>query len=214
MKKVYSLIFFVVLLLPLFYFNLGRFLDVTEKPVKLDLIVCLGGGGMERIKTSVDLFLQGYSKSDRLLLTGNEVSTLGKKRGKKDFRIEYIYKYGEEIKFDYIPSPNSTREEIKVIKMYMKKHALNSALIVTDPTHSRRVSLLTSLVSVKGDEKMIFLEIDSGVEWWDREHYYMNKTARRLAMREIVKIPYNFFAYTVENLQEIVKSFNNSQERI
>ena len=37
-----SLLFFLFLIYS--FLNLGNFLDITQKPTKTDLIVCLGGG--------------------------------------------------------------------------------------------------------------------------------------------------------------------------
>ena len=68
--------------------------------------------------------------------------------------IPYIKKNHPDMNVVIDESPKNTKEEVLFIKKYMKDHAYKSALLVTDPPHSRRVSLLTSLVSVEGDERM------------------------------------------------------------
>jgi uncharacterized SAM-binding protein YcdF (DUF218 family) len=72
----------------------------------------------------------------------------------------------------------------------MKKHNYESALIVTDPTHSRRVKLLLSLIKVEGDGAMRFHIIDSGVAWWDSACYWCNKRSRTLVKSETLRILY------------------------
>ena len=109
----------------------------------------------------------------------------------------YVIKYHPEMGFIANSDPKNTMEEVLFIKNYMKEHAYRSALIVTDPPHSRRISLLTSMVSIEDDETMTFRIIDSGVKWWDKDNYYKNKRARGFVMQEIVKIPYNVIAYSI-----------------
>lgn len=77
----------------------------------------------------------------------------------------------------------------------MKKHGYKSALIVTDPPHSRRVSLLGSLISIPGNKKMTFRMISSDVEWWDAKNYYKNERARSFLIHESIRIIYSFFVY-------------------
>ena len=53
------------------FLNYGKYLDVTSKPVVSDIIVCLGGGGnLERMKKAVDLYKNGYSQKNILIVTG------------------------------------------------------------------------------------------------------------------------------------------------
>ena len=81
----------------------------------------------------------------------------------------------------------------------MQKNEYQSALIVTDPTHSRRVSQLFSFVSIPNDKDMTFTIVNSGVSWWDRETCYCcyNKRIRNLIKHEVIGIFYNFIAYSI-----------------
>ncbi len=72
----------------------------------------------------------------------------------------------------------------------MKKHSYKSALVVTSSPHSGRVKLLTSLISVEGDENMTFHMIASEVKWWDAEEYYKSKRARGSVMHEVMGMVY------------------------
>ena len=63
----------LIVFLPLFvllswgFLNLGKWLDVTQKPVNSDLVVCLGGGTIDRVKKSIELFEKGYANKFLLL---------------------------------------------------------------------------------------------------------------------------------------------------
>lgn len=170
----------------IFFFNLGKYLDVTQQPLKADIIVCLGGGSLERIQKAGLLYEEGYATKDALLLVGDA-----------EANIEYMRTYKPELGFVFDLEPENTGEEIYAVKRYMKAHGYKQALIVTHPSHSRRVSLLTSLISVEGDEEMSFRVIDSGVTWWDEERYYQNEIGRNAAMSEAVKLVYNFIGYGI-----------------
>ena len=176
-----------LLLLTFIFLHLGKWIDVTEKPVKADIIVCLGGGTIDRVKKSIELLEGGYADKQLFLLLGESW-----------YNQPYIKKNHADIPIVIDEGPKNTREEILFIKKYMKEHACTSALIVTDPTHSRRFSLLTSLISVEGDENMTFHMVASGVKWWDREYYYRHKVARDHVKWEMIKIPYNVMKYLIE----------------
>ncbi len=187
MKKIIFVMVAFLLLLTFVFLNLGKWIDVTEKPVKSDIIVCLGGGTIDRVKKSIELFEEGYADKQLFLLIGESW-----------YNQPYIKKNHADIPIVIDEDPKNTIEEILFIKKYMKDHAYSSALIVTDPTHSRRFSLLTSLISVEGDENMTFYMVSSNVKWWDREYYYKNKVAREQVKWEMIKIPYNFMKYLIE----------------
>jgi len=186
MKKVVFGFVAFLLLLTFVFLNLGKWVDVTEKPVKSDIIVCLGGGTIERVKKSIELLERGYARKHLFLLIGES-----------GYNQPYIAINHPDIPIVIDEHPKNTQEEVLFIKKYMKKHGYKSALIVTDPPHSRRVSLLTSLISVEGDETMTFRMIDSGVVWWNRGNYYNNTFARVYVKHEMIKIAYNCIAYGV-----------------
>ena len=159
---------------------MGKWVDVTEKPVKSDIVVCLGGGTIDLVKKSIELFEEGYADKQVFLLLGESW-----------YNQPYIKQNYPAMHILIDESPKNTKEEVLFIKKYLKKHGYRSALIVTDPPHSRRVSLLTSLLSVEGDENMIYYMIGSDVQWWDAGQYYMNEHARNSVMHESIKILYH-----------------------
>ena len=184
MRKVFWSFTILAVLMAFAWLNLGRFLDVTEAPVKSDIIVCLGGGTVDRVKRSIALLKEGYAKKEVFLLIGESW-----------YNQPYIKKNHPDINIVIDEGPKNTKEEVLFIKKHMKAHGYKSALIVTDPPHSRRVRLLTSLVNIEGDEAMRFHIAGSDVEWWNREHYYKNERAIGTVKNESIKILYSVAAY-------------------
>ena len=179
----YVIVIFVFILI-IFFFVAGKYLDITRKPIKSDLIVCLGGGGSKRIQKSMNLYNKGYSEQKLLLLTGHP-----------DTYKKYVKKYYPETKYIVSPRYNSTGQEIQFIKKYMAEHHYKSVMIVSAPYHTRRIKILTDLISVKNDEKFSYVFVSSGVSWWHRNKYYQNPRALKSALGEIVKIPYAYLYY-------------------
>lgn len=179
------IIIFVFIFIALFFFA-GKYLDITNKPIKSDLIVCLGGNYSKnnRIHKSISLYNKGYSKEKLLLLTGQT-----------DAYKKYVMKYYPETQYIVSPHYSSTGQEIQFLKQYMAEHHYKSVIIVSDPYHARRIKILTDLISVKNDEKFSYVFVSSGVSWWDRNKYYQTPRALQSALGEILKISYAYFYY-------------------
>ena len=189
-KQLSYLIVLLVLILVIIFFTAGKYLDITQKPIKSDLIICLGGGGSKRIQKSMDLYNEGYSEQKLLLLVG-----------KSDTYKKYVMEYYPETRYIVSAHYNSTAKEIRFIKKYMAENHYKSVIIVSDPPHTRRIKILTDLISVKNDEKFSYVFVSSGVSWWHKNKYYQNPQAFYFAFSEILKIPYTYLYYgLMENL--------------
>ncbi len=173
------------------FMNIGKYLDIGEEPAKSDLIVCLGGGEIDRIGKASELYLKGYSKSNTMLLTSDERSPINKERGERDNRINYFISRNLEINYIHFIDTKSTKKELEYIRDYMKISKFHSVLIVSDPPHMRRIKILSKKILQRyGVDYCI---VGGEPEWWDRDNYYTNPRAIMYAMREMVKIPYNMF---------------------
>lgn len=161
------------------FLNLGKWVDISQKPIKADIVVCLGGGTIDRVKKSIKLIKNGYAK--RFLLLGESW-----------YNQPYIKTNYPNLSVTINQTPKNTKEEVKFIIKYMKNFHYHTTLIVTDPPHTRRVKLLISKLSKKED-KLNFRLISSDVRWWNKELYYQNKRARDFVFNEVVKNLYFFF---------------------
>ena len=189
-------------LLSVFVFlNLGKWLNITTQPVKTDLIVCLGGGTLERAQKSISLYNEGYSKQNLLLLPGEPYANRN-----------YIRKHNPEIRYVLNPDAENTADEILFVKKYMAEHQYDKVIIVSDPPHTRRVKILTDLISVKNDEKFSYVFVSSDVSWWDRNKYYQNQKAFRFVWNEILRIPYTYVYYGL--LEKIGFEWSDSEYKV
>ena len=191
----YLVLSFSFILLVLFFLNLGNFLDISQKPRKAELIVCLGGGEeYVRIKKAISIYQDG----NLLLVTGGTNFT--KKDPMQDDRISYLAKY-PNIKYEYNPSLKNTADELIFIKKIIKNNNYKSITIVSDPYHTRRIEILANLFDFKksGIELNI---IGTDLNWWNKSNYYKEKKAIKAAFTELIKIPYNFIKYGLLYIEE------------
>ena len=178
MKQI-TFIFFLSILIFIFL-NLGKWVDVTKKPIKSDIVICLGGGTIDRVKKSIKLTEEDYVSSNKLLLIGESW-----------YNQPYLKKNYPQLSVEIDESSKNTKDEILFIQRYMKKYNYKSALIVTDPPHSRRVKLLTSIL-LEEDNSIKYYIISSDVKWWNARNYYLDEHARSFVFYESMKILYHW----------------------
>ena len=70
-KIIFLFLFLVIFFIGLAIVNLGKFLDITEKPSSSDIIVCLSGSAGYRIKKALSLYQKGYSRSHKIIFIGS-----------------------------------------------------------------------------------------------------------------------------------------------
>jgi len=178
MRKILFAIAIVVFMIFLFL-NMGKWIDSTTTPKRSDIVICLGGGTIDRVKKSIKLIKAGYVSTDKFLLIGESW-----------YNQPYLKKNYPDISVEIDETSKNTKEEILFIKKYMKKHNYKSALIVTDPPHSKRVKLLTTIV-LNEDQSRVYYIIGSDVKWWNGQYYYLNEHARSFVFYESIKILYH-----------------------
>jgi len=178
MRQIASL--FLIMVLIFSFLNLGKWVDVTKKPIESDIVICLGGGTIDRVKKSVKLIEKGYVSTNKFLMIGESW-----------YNQPYLKKNYPDISVDIDETSKNTKEEVLFIKKYMKKHNYKSALIVTDPPHSRRVKLLTSIL-LDEDNSIMYYMVSSDVKWWNARYYYLNTQARSFVFYESMKIFYHW----------------------
>ena len=176
------------------FLNLGQYLDVVEKPVESDMIVCLGGGkNLILVKKSVVLYDSDYSKNNVLIVTGRTPFT--QKNQYADKRMAYLYELDSNISVVYNPYTRNTAEDILYIKKYMQGHRYSTVTIMIDSPHSRRVKIWAGILGLK--DKYTVNLVGSDEDWWGREQYYLNDKSRYSAFSELLKIPYNYLLYGI-----------------
>jgi len=191
MKKVlWSALFllsFWFLLVPWAFLHYGSWIDATHNPIKSDLIVCLGGGTVERLDTATTLYKKGYaSHSHSVLLVGESYDTPA-----------YLKERYPHTPITQHHSPSNTKEEVYYIKKYMVKHGYKDVLIVTDSPHSRRVKVLFSILDVEDDGELVLHLVSSNVKWWKAKKYYDDIRSGETVLSETIRILYSLVCYGV-----------------
>ena len=185
-------ILFVIIIISFLVMNLGSFFDITKKPEKTDVIVCLGGGGIERLTKSLDLYLKGYSKSDKLVLTGTT------KFNKKENKIAFFMRHGiPREKIIFLKGTSNTMYEVLILKNYLLKNNMKNVTFITDPPHSRRIIFLANTIAKYTRDGLSCFVVGSDVAWWNKESYYDNNKAIRFVISELLKLPFNYIVYGI-----------------
>ena len=197
MFKFFSITIIIIIILIL---NLGKFLDVTSKPHKADIIVYLGGGLNERIEKTVALYKKGYSQTNKIIYTGTKwyryTQHYGKFNALSD-KKDFLVNHGIDLDNIIYYKASNTMQEIKIIKKYLIEHHLHSVIFVTDPPHSRRVEILANTICDFDDEGIKIYIVGSDVSWWNKDTYFLTKNGLLFVLLETIKIPYNYIAYGI-----------------
>jgi uncharacterized SAM-binding protein YcdF (DUF218 family) len=210
MKLLTFLIIFISFLIYAF-FNLGRFLDVTQEPSKTDLLVCLGGGIYKtRIEKTIEIYKEDYLKTNNIILTGyvNNPHEI-KKRIIEDKRITYINNNLKDINIIFEKDLKNTVEEVRFVKNYMKENNLSSVTFISDPAHSRRISLFFKYLTKIDDNNYSYQVVAAEDKKWNKNKYYENKYSLNYALTELAKLSYGFLKYGFLEKIGLDKYFEN-----
>ncbi len=205
------LILFVFCLL--FFLNLGNFLDTTREPIKSDIIICFGGGKDERIEKAVELYESSYSNKNILILTGYDRYGKNKKIDDVDSRFDYLKSNNiENINIIYEKNTHSTKGDVLYAKNYMISNHYKSAIIVSDPYHSRRIHYLIDVLNVNHDSDLSFNVVGANLKWLDSKTFYLTKIGQFTVVHEFIKLVGSYVAYGILEklgILEVVKEHTN-----
>lgn len=167
-------LFFAAILVAAFIYlvllePIARFLIVPDTQKPSEAIVVLGGGlGVPRVIHAVKLYEKGIAPI--IILTGQEMEFDGRKIRFKDIKLTEprlagmlakMYGVPEDILFFEERSQN-TYEDAKYVKEDLLKMGIHSAIIVSDPFHMRRVSMIFRKVFKDTPVSLTFSPADDG----------------------------------------------------
>ncbi|WP_442496922.1 YdcF family protein [Methylobacter sp. sgz302048] len=149
-----------------FILQIDYWLVVENRPVNADMIVILGGDPGSRLRKGLNLYDQGFAH--RLLLIDKETSAWAHvtHNGCKDCVLD-----GKNVVI--LSGSTSTFTDASIVKTYCLEHGIKSLLVVTDPYHTRRVSLTfsnefkhsnVSFTVISSDDYNFLLS--PGNHWW------------------------------------------------
>lgn len=184
MKKIIISLTILTFSLIYSFFNLGIYLDVTKKPSKTDLIVCLGGE-RNKIRTKKTIELSKNIFSDNKYIIFTSVKIIDKDTFNSiDKNINIIADY----------KAKNTMEEVLFIKDFIKENHLSSVIFITEAPHSRRVKFFWDTF---GEElnNISFSVVASDLSSWNSSNYYENNSSLKYALSELTKLIYNSILY-------------------
>lgn len=195
----------------LFYFifvNLGFYFDITKKAIKSDIIICLGGGKGERLSKTILLYKNGYSKTNKIIITSKYKKSI---ENKKKIIFENNIPMHNIITLDTL---SNTFEELIFAKKIMIANNYKSITIVSTNPHSKRISLIINNFLNFNKYDITYNLVGSNPTWWNKSTYYKNKKAIFFIIRESFKIIYNHLYYTLDNIFYFEKDTVNFIDKI
>ena len=178
--------------------GMGRYLVVAHTPEKSDLIVCLGGGNVERGLAAADAYERGLAPR---VFVAREVPPDGyetlRQRGvsypeSRELMIRMLQDLGvpdSAILTTDTPS-ESTAMEARLVKEVVEEKNIRSLILVTSPTHARRAFLVFKK-EMAGQEVRI-LAIPSPYSNYNPEGWWKNPKQFRDVVMEYQKLLYYF----------------------
>jgi uncharacterized SAM-binding protein YcdF (DUF218 family) len=164
----------------------GEFLVVDQPPQPADAIIVLAGNAPERLRHAESLYDAGLAPL--LVVSDEEVrsQTL-------DTTWTALYRAGVVARslppgaliVVGDPPPDSTLDEATRVAALMQDRGLRSALLVTDPFHSRRASLLFGAAFRR---RGLELRTSPGPDELDLPHWWTHAYSARMVVEEYAKL--------------------------
>ena len=162
---------------PLWLKKIGSFSISNETLQKADIIIVLSGDDEgQRLRHAFNLYQRGYA--GEILLSG--ATNLWEETG-VDLMEKYLIQLGVPQK-DILSEKRSesTVENAIFSKHLLQDRSLKSAIVVTSPTHSRRVSLIFKRVFSPSYR----VSVSSDPEAFKPEGWWRDPSLRRTVIRE------------------------------
>lgn len=184
----------MIVILLVILLNLGLVVDITQKPEKGDLILCLGGGWHDRIDKSIELYNQKYS--NKILYTWKDLFTAKSITFSKYKRlIENGINKNDIIHIDENRVLN-TYEELKEAKEYIISNGFKKVLIISHPAHSLRIKIIANTLLDYKKDGIEIISIASSSRKWNKWFIYSEQEAVVTTFKELIKLPYNLIKYS------------------
>lgn len=173
--------------------NMGHWLSAPSSvPTHVDIIVALGGGGIERIQSALHLYREGYAK--RILLTGLDRPSGQRPNHYLHWESKLLLDGGvqpEALLFDD-QSENSHDEAVNTA-LLMKSHQWKTALVISDPPHLRRLDMVWDTACAQ--EGLEYRLISTEPPTWNASRWWRDKVWAKFVGMELLKLVYYAITY-------------------
>lgn len=164
----------------------GAFLIISDDLVLSDAIVIMGGGGEARMNEALEIFRDKYARVIILTETGEQAG-----------EYEHLQSFDLQIQLlsHGVPGGNilitddvvgSTLDEAKAVKTMLERRQFSSAIIVTDPYHTKRTSIIFRDVFEGSDKMLTFRPVSPS--WYTSRTWFLSADGWRFTMLEYFKL--------------------------
>ena len=167
----------------------GAYLIIADELIPVDAIIIMGGGDEGRMDEALELYKEEYARIIVLTETGERIE-----------EFDYLQSFDLRIQLlnNGIPGGNilitdsevtSTLEEAFAVKQLIDKRQFSSAIIITDPYHTKRTSIIFKDVFSERNVDLYFRPVTPS--WYNSRTWFLTIDGWKYTFLEYVKL----FAY-------------------
>jgi len=168
--------------------GVGRWLEAPGgEPGKSDVIVVLGGDSEARLVTALALYREQWAPT--IFLVGKASTARAHDPPAPQARLRYLLENDVPAAAIVVDEePRNSREEAIATLAAMRRAGWRSALVVSDPPHMRRLSLIWP--RAMGATGYTYALVPSAPPWWQRDAWWRDAWSRQFVESEVAKIGY------------------------
>ena len=164
----------------------GAYLIIADELESANAIVMLSGGDESRMEEAVSLYKDGYAKIIILTETGRQLENFDTLHS-TDIRVQLLNNgipTGNILITDI--KVNSTLDEAYAVKKLLTNQQFKSAIIVTDPYHTRRTRLIFVNAFSDSSIKLIFRPVRGS--WFNSRTWFLSLDGWKFTSLEYLKL--------------------------
>lgn len=164
----------------------GAYLIIADDLTPVDAIIIMGGGDEGRMNETLELYREKYARIIVLTETGVRIE-----------EFDYLQSFDLRIQLlnNGVPSGNvlitdseatSTLEEAHAVKQLLERRQFSSAIIVTDPYHTKRTSIIFKDMFSEQDIRLYFRPVTPS--WYNSRTWFLSRDGWKFTILEYVKL--------------------------
>ncbi|MCD6576767.1 MAG: YdcF family protein [Anaerolineaceae bacterium] len=164
----------------------AAYLIISDDLSPADVIIIMGGGDEGRMNEALKLYFEKYARIIVLTETGEQIGESNYLQS-SDLLIQLMN--------NGVPSGNvlitddevtSTFEEARAVKRLLEKRQFSSAIIVTDPFHTKRTSIIFRDVFSGQDIRLYFHPVTPS--WYNSRTWFLSSDGWKFTILEYIKL--------------------------
>lgn len=164
----------------------GAYLIVADELEPAKAIVVLSGGTETRMQEALNLYNEGFGDLIILTETGEEIP---------GFEMLHSFDMRIQLMNNGVPSGNilvtsievsSTLEEAKAVLDLLKRRQISSAIVVTDPYHTRRTRIIFNDIFHQGEFDLAIRPVRGS--WFNSRTWFLSLQGWQFTTLEYLKL--------------------------